>query len=336
MNEALARRFDLHGVRDAYANWPALAEDGFRVHVDLPRRTFEEACIVGMGGSASGGDILSGWMAGRGGPNLSVWKGGPQTRSLKDILVIACSVSGETPETVAMMKIAVKAGATVVSMSTGGRLAMVARELGLQHAKMPPTLAPRYLLPFVMFSCLSILNDGLDLRCEKEAEQAIGSMRTEVSKIGLGAEAPSNASKELAQELLGRTPAVYGTTVTQGVGMRFKNVMNENAKIHAYFIPVPEAFHNEIEAWEDPSSNARPVFLRHSADGVKDVERMDYMSGMLNNLGRGPLSITGRGGSSLAQLATMAYRLDMTSYYVAIANGVDPFRTTLMDRLKNR
>lgn len=336
LTEALARRFDPRGVRHAYARWPDLAREGFGIDADLPAKEFEFACVAGMGGSASGGDILSGWMVGRGGPELFVWKGGPLTRSLRGALVIASSASGQTPETIAMMKTAAKGGATVVSISTRGRLSIVARELGLNHVSMPPGLAPRYMLPFVMFACLSILDKGLHLRCEREARDAIGSLGSEGAAIGPSVETRSNPSKGLALRLLGRTPAVYGTALTRGVGMRFKNVLNENAKVHAYFDRVPDAFHNEIESWEDPSIEVLPIFLRHLGDERVDADRMDAMLEMLESLGKGPLSINGRGRSSLAQLVSMAYRLDMASYYVAIANGVDPFPTPLMDRLKNR
>jgi hypothetical protein len=49
-----------------------------------------------------------------------------------------------------------------------------------------------------------------------------------------------------------------------------------------------------------------------------------------------PIEVKGRGKSNLAQLVTMVYKLDMTSYYVAIGIGRDPFSTRLIDRLKEK
>jgi glucose/mannose-6-phosphate isomerase len=334
LSERFAKKSDKRGVWRAYSEWPTLAEKGYRSRAELPRRRFEKACVIGMGGSASGGDILSGWMACRGGHELFVWKGGPLTRNLENTLALACSASGQTEETIEMVKTAVARGATVVSISSGGTLMKVSEELGLQHVMMPEVLAPRYMLPFVIFSCLSVLERGLNLGSEDEAHDALHEMGLEGARLNPKVGPNQNPSKELALQLLNRAPAIYGTTVTRGVGMRFKNVLNENAKRHAYFDGVPDTFHNEIEAWEDPSNRMAPVFLRHSEDGTRDAARMDKMFGLLETMKMRPLKVSGSGKSSLAQLVTMVYRLDMASYYLALATGVDPFPTPLIERMK--
>ncbi len=118
------------------------------------------------------------------------------------------------------------------------------------------------------------------------------------------------------------------------MGIRFKNALNENAKKHALFDGIPDAFHNDIEAWEDPSEEFIPIFLRHSAEGERDRARQDRMVDILAESGRRPIQITGRGESNLAKLVTMAYRLDLTSYYTALGLGRNPALTKFIDRMK--
>lgn len=291
---------------------------------------------MGMGGSAAGGDILAGWLAGRPGVELTVWKGGPPARSLRETLAIACSASGDTVETVGMVKTAVRDDATTVCISAGGKLKELSQKLGVPHVMMPNVLAPRYMLPFVVFSCLSVLNQGLGLDCDREAQEALDAMAEEGNQIGYRSPTGSNPSKELALKLVARTPAIYGTAVTRGVGIRFKNVINENAKRHSYFDGVPDTFHNEIEAWEDSASDVLPVFLRHSADNPRDGLRIERMMHLLRGSGTAPIQVKGRGKSSLGQLMSMAYMLDLASYYLALSLGRDPFPTVLIDRLKKR
>ncbi|MBI3858788.1 MAG: hypothetical protein HY296_00895 [Thaumarchaeota archaeon] len=325
---------DRRGVYSAYAEWPKMARMGFGSKADLRRLEFRRAFVMGMGGSAAGGDILASWLAGRGRAQLSVFKGQLPPGDLGDALAIACSVSGQTEETIRMMKEAVARGATVVSMSSGGTLQAEAKKRKVPHVAMPRVLAPRYNLPFMVFACLSLLNDGMGLRCAEDARESFSEMNSTWKDIGVDSPASTNPSKALALRLMNGTPVIYGSRVTRGVGIRFKNVLNENAKKHAHFDIIPDAFHNDVESWEDPSVDFRPVFLRHSEEDKRDAARTDAMSRLLAKAGKSPAEVRGRGKSSLSEIVTMVYILDMVSYYVAIGLGRDPFPVRLIERLK--
>ena len=210
----------------------------------------------------------------------------------------------------------------------------VSEKLGVPHVMMPEVVAPRYMLPFIIFSSLSVINEGLGLGCEDEAEDAFKEMEVEGRATGINTPVSENPSKQLALSILEKTPVIYGSRSTRGAGIRFKSLLNENAKIHAIFDGLPDAFHNEIEAWEDPSVEFAPVLLRHPAETERDKAGVDSLTKILSELKMNPMEVRGRGKSNLAQLVTMVYRLDMTSYYVAIGIGRDPFPTRLMDRLK--
>ncbi len=327
-------KIDKKHIYRTYEGWPALARDGFGTKIELSAGRLRKAYVLGMGGSAAGGDIIASWLSNMPGVEIAVFKGQLPIGDLGDALAIACSASGETEETIEMMKTAVKRGATVVSVSAGGRLMEVSRRLGVPHISMPKVVAPRYMLPFMVFSCLSVVNDALRLGCDMEVEDSFTEMDAEARAIGIGSPVSRNQSKKIALSLLRKTPVIYGARSTRGAGIRFKNVLNENAKKHALFDGLPDAFHNEIEAWEDPSNDFAPVFLRHPAEAERDRVRIEAMIGILSKLGMEPVQVWGRGRSNLAQLVTMVYRLDMVSYYVAVGLGRNPFPTSLIDRLK--
>ncbi len=331
---AQIEKIDRRRVHETYEEWPSLARAGFRIQLGLRREGLRKAYVLGMGGSAAGGDIIASWLSDRPEIEVSVFKGQLPLGDMSDVLAIACSASGETEETIEMMKTAAGKGATIVSVSAGGRLMEVSRKLGVPHVRMPNVVAPRYMLPFIVFSCLSVVNEALRLDCEQEAKEAFAQMEAEGKEIGIGSPLASNPSKSLALSLLKKTPVIYGTKSTRGAGIRFKNAFNENAKRHAIFYGIPDAFHNEIEAWEGPSSGFVPVFLRHLSDAKRDRTRTDTMVNILSRLGKNPIEVRGRGRSSLAQLMTLVYRLDMVSYFVAVGLRRDPFPTRLIDRLK--
>jgi glucose/mannose-6-phosphate isomerase len=330
------RNVDPSKVHKTYERWPDMARSGFDVELNVPHARFRKAYVLGMGGSAAGGEIIASWLSDRPKFEVETYKGRLPIGSMSDVLAIACSASGQTQETIEMMETAVQMGATAVSVSSGGRLMEVSKRLGVPHVMMPEVVAPRYMLPFIIFSCLSIINNGLGLGCEDEAVDALKEMEVEGRAAGINTPASENPSKRIALSILKKTPVIYGSRSTRGAGIRFKNLLNENAKIHAIFDGLPDAFHNEVEAWEDPSVEFAPVLLRHPAETERDRAGIRTMLNILSERKMDPIEIRGRGKSNLAQLITMVYRLDMTSYYVAIGIGRDPFPTKLMDRFKEK
>jgi glucose/mannose-6-phosphate isomerase len=327
-------RIDRARVHQIYDRWPSLASEGFAAKVELPQGSVKKAFVLGMGGSASGGDIIAGWASDRAGIEVAVFKGKILVSDMSDSIAVACSASGETVETIDMLRTAVQRGARVLAISGGGTVKEEATRLGVPHIGMPKVDAPRYMLPFIVFSTLAVFNRGLGLGCEEEAEDAISAMGVERKKIVRSVPLAKNGSKRLALHLLRKTPSIYGARITQGVGIRFKNVLNENSKKHAHFDGIPDAFHNEIESWEDPTERFLPIFLRHPSEGDRDRTLADRMFSVLRGSGKRPVQVSGMGNTSLARLMTMAYRLDFTSYYAAIGLGRDPFPTRLIDALK--
>ncbi|MDG6986017.1 MAG: hypothetical protein JRM73_04640 [Nitrososphaerota archaeon] len=325
---------DGSGMLDAYQRWPSLAKEGFRVNYS-PRSPPKKAYILGMGGSAAAGDIIEGWLYGRKGLEIGVMKGGVPSAGMKDSIAVACSVSGNTVETVQMLSAAVEGGAQAVSISGDGMLSEKSAELGVPVIRVPKAMAQRLMLPFLVYSALSVLNSSFDLRCEDEVDESVRSMESEWSDASPARPEPGNGAKVLASALVHKVPAIYSDRIGYGVGVRFKNVLNENSKKHAHFDVVPEAFHNEIESWEDPGTDFLPVFIRHSWESPRDSAKVDHMVRILVELGKTPVQLRGKGASILSQLMSMTYRLDLASYYLAVALGRDPTPTSLLDRLKS-
>jgi glucose/mannose-6-phosphate isomerase len=321
-------------VYKAYGEWPKLAQLGLRIDFDPPKKKFWRVVVMGMGGSASGGDILTGWIRAKGTGEMSVCKGHVPFHDMSDTFAIVYSVSGQTKETVEMLKTAVERNATVVSISSGGKVLELSEKLGVPHLAMPPVLAPRYVLPFVLFSCFAITNKALDLGSASEATQAISEMKALWTRLDTGSPR-TNGARGLADRLRRKIPVIYGTTVTRGAAIRFKNALNENAKQHALMDVIPEAFHNEVESWQFPSSEFVPIFLRHSLEEEYVRARVDSMIALLSRMRRNPVEFRGRGRSSFAELVTMVYELDLASYYLAVDLGRDPLSTKLIDALKN-
>lgn len=327
---------DRSDVYSIYREWPALARQGLSAAGPFSGGGYSRVVFLGMGGSASAGDIISGWLFARDAREVSVYKGAIPGGDMKGTLALACSASGGTLETIGMTKSAITKGADVVVVSGGGEMKELAEASGVPFVGLPTVKAPRYGTPAMLFACVRIIDAALGLSAGAEAEQAAEALGSAWRGLSADVPAPRNAAKSLALAVRRSTPKVYGTRVTRGVGVRFCNSVNENAKTHAFFEEVPEAMHNDVETWESPDRRFVPILLRCSADDPKMSTRMGWFGSAIRLRGAVPISVEGSGPSALAELATMAYKLDMASYYLAVLRGVDPLPTGLLTKLRQR
>jgi len=330
-----AKLADSMNVARAFSEWPELAEKGSSIALHLKPGNFRKILVLGMGGSAAAGDILAGWLHYERGVEVEVCKGVLANRDLSGCFAIACSASGNTEETLTMMENASRLGASIVSMSFGGKLAVRSKAMRIPHVQMPQVLAPRFMLPFMVFASIKLIDSVLDYDSAGQVAKTIKAMRDAQGRISSDVPLGKNPSKRLGLRLMAQTPSIYGTRATRGPGIRFKNEINENAKRHAYYEEMPELFHNEIQAWQGREKEFFPLFLRDGSESKRESRLADTFFEMLSSLNLRPVSVIGSGDFLLSRLITMLYELELASYYAAVGAGRDPFPTPLIMKLKN-
>lgn len=332
---------DGHGVRHVLAAFPAQCRDATELAARpaVPVRQPALVVVAAMGGSAASGDLLAACVAERLSVPVIIHRGyGLPAAAVGDTLVIASSYSGDTAEVVAAARAAVARALPMVTVTTGGALAALAREHGVAQVTLPAGLMPRMALGYLFFPLLRILADaGLEVVSPAEAAEAldvVGEMA-----CGLAPERPSaaNEAKQLALTMATRTPAIYGGPVTGAVAYRWKTDLAENAKVFALAGTLPEMNHNEIEAWQGTAARAmQAVLLRDHQEAPEIARRFDVLRQLIEPAAGGVVETWARGKSRLARLLSLAYLGEWTSYYVAMLRGVDPWPIPLLDELKRR
>lgn len=126
-------RADPRRVYELYDHWPSDVEDALKIQVDVPRKKYERVIYLAVGGSATAGDIISDWFLSSGGIEISVFRGNLPKVSLENALVIVCSTSGDTEETIQMARTLVVKHPDMVAISAGGRLKELAEKEGIVH-----------------------------------------------------------------------------------------------------------------------------------------------------------------------------------------------------------
>jgi len=311
----------------------------------LPDRAdVDQVVVLGMGGSGVAGDIVQAAGSATLPVPLTTLKQyrtpayvGPRT------LAFAVSYSGDTEETLAMASGALQAGAHLIAVSRGGALAALAREHGALHVPCAPDIVmPRFALGELLAPILVVLfrlglmpevHAGL-LMAQQQLQHRRDQCRPDV-------ELARNPARELARRIDRTIPIVYGAGALGGVAaMRWKQSVNENAKAPAYWNQFPELDHNELCGWGQHGDVTRQVFtlveLRHGLEHPQLERRVTATREMIDEAVHQVLTVDAAGEGRLAQLLDLVHLGDWTSYYLALANDVDPGPIDAISQLKSR
>src|SRR2546421_5632973 len=137
---------DPGGMRDIIASLPEQLSSGMKAGgaAPVPIEEAQRIFIVGMGGSAIGGDVFAAWLADRAKIPIQVVRDYrlPAYTRPEDLLV-ALSYSGNTEETLAATSQGIKLGCRVVAVTSGGTLRDLVRANGAPVLPVPTGLPPR-------------------------------------------------------------------------------------------------------------------------------------------------------------------------------------------------
>jgi len=334
-------RVDAHGTGDVLARFPAQCREASRLGPSGgPPLVRPRAVIVaGMGGSASSGDLLAACAGDRLDVPVIVHRGYglPALAGDRD-LVVASSYSGETAEVLSAAEAALARGARLVAITSGGRLAALARERGAARVAVPGGLMPRMALGYLFFPLLAVLQ-AADLHVAKsvEVDEALAVLDALADALGPAAPTADNEAKRLAAAIGDRLPVVYGGPTTGLVAYRWKTDLEENAKTFAAAGALPEVNHNEMEAWAGPVARGRHLVLLRDRDELPDIaRRFALLRELIGGAAGGLTEIWAHGGGLLARLLSLVYIGQWTSYYLAVLRGVDPWVVPTLDALKAR
>ena len=218
-------------------------------------RKFNNILFVGMGGSATSGDIIQSWLRDELKMPFEVLKDYKLPAYVNNTtLVIGASISGETQETIsACIDAKIKKNATVVSISAGGKLQKISEENNIPHTKVKMALVPRASLLYALLPSITLLKN-LDLiePPKREYNDIIELLEQQGNAINKNVPLEKNTAKNFAKNIfeMASPPTIYSSQTLYAPGYRFKASLNENSKIRAQHILLPELCHNEINLGE--------------------------------------------------------------------------------------
>lgn len=314
---------------------PTDATSTFEVQFEKPRNLV----IGGMGGSGIVGDILSDYCRETADIPVSVCRALKIPKFVKEhTLFLAISYSGETAETLGQLEQARKQGASIAAITSGGRLLSLVKKERIPYLKVPSGLLPRIALPEMMAAAVfaagaaKVLTNTLKL-----LSSATTSLKDQIQKINPSVPLSRNDAKRMAQALDGKLPLLIGDESKASVLRRFKNELNENAKMPAFYYTLTEGYHDDIEGLRTLGrlASVQPIILRISDEIEGQRRAREELVALLHKLEFPSVTeFHGFGEDRFSELLTAIMFGDYVSVYLAALRGLDPAELTVIPRFR--
>jgi glucose/mannose-6-phosphate isomerase len=307
-----------------------------------PSREPSLLALGGMGGSAIAGELTAAAFADTlPRPFLVVRDYRWPACVGRDALAVLSSYSGNTEETLALAGEAAARGVPAAVLSSGGALAERAQRSGWPLHRVPGGMPPRAAL-FHAWVPLTTFVAALGWTADPVPawREAVAVLRQRRRELGGEAAEASNPAKQLARAIAGQAVFIYtGAGALAAVAVRWRQQLNENAKVLAHSAAVPEQNHNEIVGWQVASKVTRAIavlVLRDGGDSAEATARLDLAAEYAARQGAAVHEIRSQGESLLARLASLVQFGDFLSLYLALLGGADPSDIASIDEFKRR
>lgn len=296
-----------------------------------PQGAIQNVALLGLGGSAFGGEIAQAWIADQAVLPFTIHRHYQIPAHVRSgTLALLSSYSGNTEETLAAAEQAHQQSAQIVCISSGGELQAFANRHGYPFIQLPEGYPPRAACGFSLIQQLYILRHyGLIPDFEQALETAIDQL--------LHFTAHEQASQH-AQQLAGRLPVIYSGEAYRPIAVRLRQQINENAKQLCWHHTLPEMNHNELVGWEHPTflhDRLAVLLLRGPAEHPRVGTRFEILKDLLAPYEPRIVALQAQGENYLAQMLYLLHYCDWLSVYLAEANEVEATPVRVIDHLKS-
>ena len=301
---------------DYIENFPKHIQDSLKnlKETDLKLEEISKVVIAGMGGSAIAGLILKDLF-----PEMEIVVGRnyfPNTTIDEYTLVIVCSYSGNTEETLSYYDYAVRLTEHAIVLTTGGELLKKAKSDNIEFYLLPEGYPPRSALGFSLTFLISLFDregiSNVDFDCLESFSKESSTKKSEVYA--------------LAKKIHKTMPIIVTEEDLSSIGFRLKSQLNENSKMLSYNITIPEMNHNEIIGWENNNIDKKSFSMIWIHIGwPKNIERMKITNEILSKKVSHVvhLSVPDKVPKNLTSLFFLINYIDWLSYWCGILNDVD-------------
>ena len=127
---------------------------------------------------------------------------------------------------------------------------------------------------------------------------------------------------------------IYTANGFEGVGIRFRQQINENSKMLCWHHVIPEMNHNELLGWRVNTDKLGVVFLRNKCDYNRNQIRMEINKEVLAKQTDNIYEVWSNGESKIENSLYHIHLGDWVSWYLSEMNNVDAVEIDVINFLK--
>ena len=295
-----------------------------------PVSQFSNVIVTGLGGSGIGASIVQNYVFDKIKIPFVVNKDYFLPAFVnKNSLVIVCSYSGNTEETLAAMQQAIKAKATIVCITSGGVVAEKANKKKYDCILVPAGMPPRSCIGYSLVQLLFTLNhfELIDNSFEKELKASIKYMNANEKDT-------QKKAMVIAKKIFGKLPIIYSSSTFEGMAIRFRQQINENSKMLSWHGAIPEMNHNELVGWRDAADDKVVILLRNKDDYERVQTRMEINKKIIKKHTSNLIELYSEGKSYWEQIFYFIHLTDWVSVFLADLRELDATEVKVIDFLK--
>ena len=322
VEQSQLQRFDSQSMHKTYDRWSELAINSYESsHKQVDYKDISQILFAGMGGSGAINDVFSSILS-KTKIHVSSIKSHiiPKTVD-SDTLVVTTSISGNTMETLSILDSAKKLGSKIISFSSDGKMQQFCDEYGIEHRNIPMIHSPRASFVSFFYSMLKVLEPVIPIR-KSDVKESLNQLQKTENEINSSNLTQTNPALDVASWIT-KIPLVYYPQGLYASALRFKNSLQENAKMHVMIEEVGEACHNGIVSWEVPS-NVQPILIQGKDDHIQTKRRWKIFKRFFDEKDIDYKEVFSTDGSLLTKLINLNYLFDYSSIYRAVLSKIDP------------
>ncbi|MEA1959176.1 MAG: bifunctional phosphoglucose/phosphomannose isomerase [Chloroflexota bacterium] len=338
-------KLDPTNMYERIADLPQQCWQAWRSAINIPLppefSEVDKVVILGMGGSAIGGDLMRSLVHNNDKIQIIVQRDYHLPRMVDErTLVIASSYSGNTEETISAFSQAIDLPCRKFVITTGGRLSDMAAHNSVPLFSFGYNAEPRAALGYSLFALLAFMQTiGFISAGALDIEETMGLLESFAKKLDREIPIDKNPGKQLALKLHEHLVVIYGAGILSRVADRWKAQINENSKAWAFAEYFPELNHNSVVGYKNPAWLAEKTFivmLRSPDLHPHVLKRYDITGELLDQANVPHMTFDAKGKSPLSQIMSLIFFGDYVSYYLALLNEVDPSQVESIDYLKKK
>jgi glucose/mannose-6-phosphate isomerase len=225
---------------------------------------------------------------------------------------------------------AYKSGAKIVCISSGGKMIEFCKAYNIDYIQVPGGMPPRTCIGYSIVQLMQVLtfNKFIPGKLFKQLIRIPDFLKKEEASI-------QKLSSKLCDKIFDKMPIIYGDERFEGVVVRYRQQINENAKILCWHHVIPEMNHNEMVGWREENPDLAVLFIDNNLDFRRNVQRREINEETIRKYTPNIHHIQSKGRNLIEQSFYHMFFGDLLSIYLAEKRGFEAMEIDVINHLKS-